>query len=74
MPTISGYELDTIPIPEISLKRQMPIVELVDKILVAKQSNPIINTSQLEKEIDQQVYALYNLTPEEIAIIESHVQ
>ena len=70
MPTISGYELDTIPIPEISLKRQMPIVELVDKILVAKQSNPIINTSQLEKEIDQQVYALYDLTPEEIAIIE----
>ena len=70
MPTISGYELDTIPIPEISLKRQMPIVELVDKILVAKQSNPLINTSQLEKEIDQQVYALYNLTPEEISIIE----
>ena len=70
MPTISGYELDTIPIPEISLKRQMPIVELVDQILVAKQSNSIINTSQLEKEIDQQVYALYNLTPEEIAIVE----
>ena len=28
------------------------------------------DTSALEREIDQQVYALYGLTPEEIAIVE----
>lgn len=70
MPTISSYELDTIPVPETSIKRQMPIIELVDKILVEKQSNSLIDTTRLEKEIDKLVYQLYNLTPEEIAIIE----
>jgi len=32
------------------------------------------NTSQLENEIDQLVYKLYSLTPEEIKIIESSVK
>lgn len=27
-------------------------------------------TSALEKQIDEMVYALYNLTPEEVAIVE----
>jgi hypothetical protein len=31
---------------------------------------PASDTSALEREIDQQVYALYGLTPEEIAIVE----
>lgn len=70
MPTISSYELDTIPVPETSIKRQMPIIELVDKILVEKQSNSLIDTTRLEKEIDKLVYQLYDLTPEEIAVIE----
>jgi adenine-specific DNA-methyltransferase len=32
--------------------------------------NPVADTTALEREIDQQVYALYGLTPEEIAIVE----
>ena len=39
-------------------------------IIAAKQANPAADTSALEREIDQQVYALYGLTPEEIAIVE----
>ena len=46
------------------------IVSLVERILAAKQANPAADTSALEREIDQQVYALYGLTPEEIAIVE----
>ncbi len=46
------------------------IVSLVQRILAAKQANPAADTSALEREIDQQVYALYGLTPEEIAIVE----
>ncbi len=46
------------------------LVALVDRILVAKQTNPAADTSALEREIDQQVYALYGLTPEEIKIVE----
>ena len=33
-------------------------------------SQSAADTSALEREIDQQVYALYGLTPEEIAIVE----
>lgn len=46
------------------------IIDLVDKILEAKRLDPTANTIALEKEIDTMVYALYNLTEEEIAIIE----
>jgi len=47
------------------------ILRLVDEILQLKAVNPAADTSALEREIDQQVYALYGLTPEEIAIVES---
>ena len=41
------------------------ISSLVDRILAAKQRDAEADTSALEREIDQQVYALYGLTPEE---------
>ena len=50
--------------------RQQPIIEKVDALLKMKENNPNIDTSAIEQQIDQLVYALYNLTPEEIAIIE----
>lgn len=59
-----------IPIPSPSKPQQQLIINLVDKILSAKKDDPQSDTSTLEHEIDQQVYALYNLTPEEIAIME----
>jgi len=46
------------------------IVSLVERILAAKKKNPAADTSALEREMDQQVYALYGLTPEEIQIVE----
>ena len=42
----------------------------VDRILAAKQHNPAADTRALEAEIDRRVYALYGLTPEEIALVE----
>ncbi|QQW71113.1 DUF7149 domain-containing protein [Helicobacter pylori] len=47
------------------------IIALVDKILQAKEKDPKANTQRLEKEIDALVYQLYNLTDEEIKIIEN---
>ncbi|PUB97622.1 type IIG restriction enzyme/methyltransferase [Helicobacter pylori] len=47
------------------------IIALVDKILQAKEKDPKANTQGLEKEIDALVYQLYNLTDEEIKIIEN---
>jgi len=42
----------------------------MDKILAAKKQNPQTDTSELENEIDGLVYRLYDLTEEEIEIIE----
>ncbi|GAA8821039.1 class I SAM-dependent DNA methyltransferase [Helicobacter pylori] len=65
--------LEKIPIPKITSKNQ----ELADKItdgtkqiLALKEKDPKANTQKLEKEIDALVYQLYNLTDEEIKIIE----
>jgi hypothetical protein len=46
------------------------MVGLVDKILALKNQNSRADTSVLENEIDQLVYELYDLTPEEIALVE----
>ena len=47
------------------------ISALVSQILAAKHTNPDADVSKLENEIDQIVYLLYDLTPEEIAIVET---
>ncbi len=39
-------------------------------VLDAKKQNQNADTSALESEIDQLIYQLYDLTPEEIAIVE----
>jgi hypothetical protein len=41
-----------------------------DRILAAKQGDSEADTSALGREIDELVYALYGLTPEEIKIVE----
>ena len=46
------------------------IEEHVNKILDAKNTDPDSDTSDLENEIDNLVYELYNLTPEEVHIVE----
>ena len=50
---------------------QQSFIDIADQILEAKKENPTADTTALEAQIDQMVYALYNLTEEEIAIIEN---
>lgn len=57
-----------LPIPEISTNQQKPFIEIVDKIIDGKKKG--IDTTDLEKQIDQMVYKLYDLTEEEIRIVE----
>ena len=59
-----------IPIPSATKEQQRPIIDLVDKILVAKNENPQADTSEMEKEIDRLVYELYGLTEEEVKVVE----
>ncbi len=65
--------LEKIPIPKITEKNQKlarKITDCAKAILEAKEKDPKANTQKLEKEIDALVYQLYNLTDEEIKIIE----
>jgi len=59
-----------IPIKNISLLEQQPIISLVNQILSAKKENPSADTFELEKQIDALVYGLYGLTEEEIRVID----
>jgi len=69
--------LSEIPIKKIPKAEQKPFIELVDRILViTKYEDYTVNPQKqakvksLEAEIDQLVYKLYDLTPEEIKIVE----
>jgi adenine-specific DNA-methyltransferase len=69
--------LSEIPIKEISSEQQKPFIHLADQILaITKDDDYLQNTQKqakvkaLEAEIDQLVYKLYDLTPEEIKIVE----
>ena len=64
--------VEMFPIPKIPIASQRPFELLVDQILSAKQSDPGADTTALEREIDQLVYALYGLTAAEIAIVEGN--
>ena len=69
---IKIYQLKEILIPVVSAAHQKPIIDIVNKIIETKQDNPCADTSALEWEIDRLVYKLYNLTDEEIGVIENN--
>jgi hypothetical protein len=69
--------VEELPIPQISPKAQKPFVTLVDQILSITKAEDYLDSPEkqskvkaLEAKIDQLVYKLYDLTPEEIKIVE----
>ncbi|WP_072229067.1 class I SAM-dependent DNA methyltransferase [Campylobacter coli] len=65
--------LEKLPIPKINSKNQKiadELVNSVDEILKAKEQDKNANTQELENKINSLVYKLYNLTEDEIKIIE----
>lgn len=61
----------SLPIIVPSLANQKLIINIVDHIHEIRQYDPKAEISTLESQIDQMVYKLYDLTEEEIAIIEN---
>ena len=59
-----------LPIKQISLENQTPFIEKVYQILTLKKADSNADTSELEAQIDRMVYDLYELTEEEILIVE----
>ncbi|HEH4686388.1 TPA: Eco57I restriction-modification methylase domain-containing protein [Campylobacter coli] len=74
----NNYQIDkepllNIPIVTINSKNQKiadELINLVDEILKAKEQDKNANTQELENKINSLVYKLYNLTEDEIKIIE----
>ncbi|EAK7633250.1 class I SAM-dependent DNA methyltransferase [Campylobacter coli] len=74
----NNYQIDkepllNIPIVDTNSKNKKladELINLVDEILKAKEQDKNANTSPLEEKINNIVYMLYNLTKEEIKIIE----
>ena len=59
-----------LPIPDVTLEQQAPIIELVDQVLEIRRADLSADTSEQEAEIDRLVYGLYGLTEEEISTME----
>lgn len=68
-PQLKNSDLYKFPIA--TSKNQQPFIEKAEQILTLKQDNPEADTTTLEKEIDAMVYELYELTEDEITIVEN---
>ena len=71
---VNGYEVDALPLPALTAQNTAlanEIEALADQILAAKSTDHATDTAELEKQIDRRVYEMYELTPEEIAIVEA---
>lgn len=71
---VTGKELDRLPIPIIKKKEQQPIITLVEQILKLKNENPKADITNIESQIDILVYKLYNLTYEEVKVIDPNIE
>ncbi|MDR2172547.1 MAG: N-6 DNA methylase [Planctomycetaceae bacterium] len=69
-PYLRKSQLKYIPVKNIVFDRQQSIIKLVNQILLSKTKNPTANTTKLESNIDRLIYELYDLTEDEIKIVE----
>ena len=65
--------MNQICVPEIDSDQKVLITNLVKEIIAVKAADPEADTTDLENEIDKLVYELYNLTEDEITIVEGSV-
>jgi hypothetical protein len=71
--TFTKDMINNFPLPSLG-KTERRFEGLVDQILNSKGNDPTVDTSKLEREIDHLVYDLYELTPEERAIVDASAQ
>ena len=70
-PQFKVNELAMFPIPTSFAPHEKRLIELVENILAAKTEDPSANTSAIDREIDEKVYAIYDLTSDEIQHVEA---
>lgn len=73
-PEIQTYLYEQLPIINASEKEQKSVATLARKILQMKTKNNASDTINLEDQIDIMVYKLYELTYEEVKIIDPNIE
>lgn len=69
--TLKASTIEALPIAIGTKEQQDEIALKVESILIVKAKNKQLDVSSIEKEIDRLVYSLYELSEEEIKIVES---
>lgn len=70
MPTIGIYELEQIPIKLGNKEQQKQIITYVEKILELQQVNDVKGSSVIQGKIDKIVFEIYELSKNDISLIE----
>jgi Alw26I/Eco31I/Esp3I family type II restriction m6 adenine DNA methyltransferase len=70
---VSAGELNALPFPSLQKFQVNYVIDLVNTILLSKQQNPQADTKHLEDQIDIMVYKLYELTYEEVKVIDPKI-
>lgn len=78
---VSSNEIELLPLLKVQTEQEKPFIEIVDKILAITKSvdyleNPAkkVKVNEYERQIDKMVYKLYDLTDEEIKIINDSIK
>jgi len=73
-PYIKGIHLKQLPIKNTNLGIQTKFITLVDKILILKEEVPSSKNSDYINKVDIMIYKLYDLTYDEVKIIDSDIE
>lgn len=71
---LNGNQIKSIPIPKSTISEESKISARVENILTLKKNDNLTDTTDLENQIDILVYKLYNLTYDEVKIIDPEIE
>ena len=71
----NNYQIDKEPLLALPIynppdSKKQPLIDLMNKIIELRKNGDVREIIEIEEQINQLVYSLYNLTPEEIKIVE----
>ncbi len=70
-PQVKISRLAGLPIRLLSIEEQAPFIRLANQLLNCKKDTPNADTTAIEREIDRLIYELYDLSEEDIQLIEA---
>jgi hypothetical protein len=71
--SINAPQILSLPFKEPPEDILRSVNDIVDRVIAAKEAGDEALVQELEAEIDQIIYRLFDLTPEEIAVVENSI-